>query len=341
MPASHALFFTGELTAVHIPDLESAESRGMALLPPGIAAMESRRAAYAEAVTAREHRTLMLNLAAAGALALLGMLIFAAVLRRPLTAILNAISDIERGVPPPKWAFGGPTELRTIGTALAELGRQLQNSTRERELMLASLTHDLRSPLARVQAALELRMDQVDDPQLSDSLQEVNEIARIISQCADYARDGRDEPLVIESLDRVVAGALQGQSDVTMELAAAAPFPIRALAVARAVRNLVENARRHGELPISVTTSLQGEWAELRVEDGGAGISIDDWPVLTQPFTQSGPARSRGGSGLGLAIALRVALAHAGELRMRARDAHQPFGVILRFARVPRATHGG
>lgn len=324
-PASNAYVLGNDIWAV--PKLDRAAGP-MRTLPASFVVAESD-SARADTI----QRMLLLSVAAAGVLALAGTLVISVVLRRPLAAILNAIGDIERGVPPPKWAFGGPSELRTVGTALAKMGTQLQNSMRERELMLASLTHDLRSPLARLRAALELRADQADDSQLCATLREVDEIAHIISQCADYARDGRDEPLVLESLDQVVARTLRNQNDITLELASPAPFPMRALAVARAIRNLVDNARRHGGTPIRVVTSLDDARTELRVEDGGPGISTAEWPRLTQPFTQGGLARNIGGSGLGLAIVQRIAMAGGGELLMRPRDPQRPFCVILRFPR--------
>lgn len=259
------------------------------------------------------------------------VLLCSLVLRAPFRALLAAIGDIERGAAPPAWAFSGPTELRTIGQALTRLGAQLRNNLQERELMLAGLSHDLRSPLARIQAAVELRA--IDGQDWSDTLRDVQEIDHIVGQCIDYARDGQDEPPQSRPLDGVITAALSSRHREGIELLLDAPqeLVLRPQSLARAVRNLVDNACLHGLPPVRVRTWIADGQAVIAVEDGGSGIEPQFWSQLREPFVRGSRARNPGGAGLGLAIVQRVADIHNGSLRLRARSDTQAFAVELRL----------
>lgn len=260
-------------------------------------------------------------------------LLFSLVLRAPFRGLLAAIADIERGASPPVWAFSGPREIRSIGQALTRLGAQLRSNLQEREMMLAGLSHDLRSPLARVQAAIELRAQ--DEQDWADTLVDIQLIDHIIGQCIDYARDGQDEPLQSCSLDQVVITALGQRLPAGVELQLQAPDPLmlRPQSLARAVRNLVDNACLHGAPPVRVRTRQLQETVVLSVEDQGGGIDARLWARLLQPFVQGGRARNPGGAGLGLAITQRVADRHGGHLWLRARSNDQAFAVELHLPR--------
>lgn len=255
---------------------------------------------------------MMVNLISLALVVALAVLLISALLRGPFRALVAAIGDIERGATPPAWAFSGPVELRRVGHALEKLGRQLRSNLQERELMLAGLSHDIRSPLARIQAALELRA--ADGEHWNDTLRDVREIDHIIGQCIDYARDGQDEPLQNSSLDRVVADCLDG-AGVQLELGAPQPLPLRVGALRRALRNLVDNAGQHGRPPITVRTRIDGGMAVLSVRDRGDGIASGAWDGLLRPFARGSSARSPGGCGLGLAIVQRVAKMHGGRVQ--------------------------
>ncbi len=280
---------------------------------------------------------LWINLASLALTVGLAVLVATLALRRPFRAVLAAIGDVERGSAPPAWAFSGPTELRKIGLALTQLGAQLRGNLQERELMLAGLSHDLRSPLARIQAAIELRGD--DDERWQDTLRDVQEIDHIVGQCIDFARDGQDEPQQLQSLDGVVAAALQGaqRAGVDLQLGADWELLLRAHSLTRAIRNLIDNARRHGAEPIRVSTRISDQSAVLRVEDGGTGISPPAWAALRKPFARGNRARNPGGAGLGLAIVQRVADLHQGRLEITPRSADQPFAVELHLPLAARA----
>ncbi|NKF23934.1 ATP-binding protein [Solimonas marina] len=275
---------------------------------------------------------LWINLASLGLVVLLAMVAFSLIVRWPIRGLLVAIEDIEHGAVPAAGGMSAPSELRQIGAALHGLAHQLRGSNQERELMLAGMSHDLRSPLARIQAAIELRSRPDED--WAPVLRDVREIDHIIGQCIDYVRDGRDEAPVTMSLDAVVHSAIRSPDDAFVELDLAAPteLNLRRQSLSRAIRNLIDNAATHGVSPIRLQTRIEGDWAVLTLEDHGPGIEPAHWARLLQPFAQGSPARNPGGAGLGLAIAHRVALQHGGELSMRAASREgSPFALLLRL----------
>jgi signal transduction histidine kinase len=312
------------------PGSGPGEKPARPLLPPGAHQGQLFRFGGPQLSPIRRH-FMLINLISSVLVVGLAIALASLLLRRPFRAVQQAIGDIEQGAAPPAWAFSGPTELRRIGIALGRLGQQLRANLQERDLMLAGLSHDLRSPLARIQAALELRA--IDGERWDDTLHDVREIDHIVGQFIDFARDGRDEPLSRVSLDDLVRSVLRPDADagLSLQLAAATPLPVRSSALRRALRNLVDNARTHGAEPVVVRTYIADGYACLQVEDAGAGIAVADWERLLQPFARGSVERSAGGAGLGLAIVHRVAGMHGGELRMTPRDGEQRFAIELRL----------
>lgn len=259
---------------------------------------------------------LWINLASLGLVLLGSVLLFSLLLRRPIRSLIEAIEDIEQGGVPAASGGAAPSELRQIGQALHRLGRQLRSGTQERELMLAGMSHDLRSPLARIQAAVELRAQPGEDWQ--PVLRDVREIDHIIGQCIDFVRDGQDEVPVRVAPDQLVRELLhRDDADLQLDLAASVPVPLRRQSLLRALRNLVDNARIHGVAPITLRTQRETGAVAFSVEDSGPGIDIADWQRLRQPFAQGTRARHPRGAGLGLAIVQRVAERHGGSLELQ------------------------
>lgn len=297
--------------------------------PPGPAP----RLSFAAPFELGELRThfMWINFASVGIVVVLAMLAFTLIVRWPIRGLLSAIEDIEHGGIPAAGGMAAPSELRQIGAALHRLARQLRGATQEREIMLAGMSHDLRSPLARVQAAVELRARPDED--WSPVLRDVREIDHIIGQCIAYVRDGQDEAPTTISLDELARAALHLPEDagVALELAAPRPLSLRRQSLQRAVRNLIDNALTHGGPPVTLRTGLEAGAAWLTVEDHGPGIPAEHWERLLKPFAQGSRARNPGGAGLGLAIVQRVAAQHGGTLKMRAPRDGAPFAIMLRL----------
>lgn len=275
----------------------------------------------------RRHFTLI-NLATIGILMLAAVLLLSLLLRRPVRRLLEGIGDIERGAAPSA-PPSGPREFRQIGEALRRMSMKLRGSLRERELMLAGLSHDIRSPLARLQAAIELHA--ADHPgDFRPMMADIRDIDHIVHQCIDFVRDGQDEPLENLELDALVRTALQRHEGLELDLACSGlQVGARRLGLLRLIRNLANNALTHGLAPVRVATRRDGDALRLSVEDHGRGIDPGEWQRLIEPFERGNRARDGRGAGLGLAIVQRVASAHGARVELRERRGDRPFAVEL------------
>jgi two-component system osmolarity sensor histidine kinase EnvZ len=256
-------------------------------------------------------------------LALLGAWFIVMRLREPLRALTAAAADVGRGRVPAPLDEAGPAELETVSRAFNQMTRDLARLEDDRALILAGVSHDLRTPLARLRLGLEMAGA---DPQLKSGMAaDIDEMDRIIGQFLDFARATGGEPAAPVDLAALAREVAQHYRDTGHELgeevAAVPEIPLRRLAVRRLITNLVDNALRYGEKDVRLRVARDNRAVILEVLDRGPGIPRDEVDRLKQPFTRLESARSgKGGSGLGLAIVDRIARMHGGAFDLLARD---------------------
>lgn len=279
------------------------------------------------ALPAREFTGAWLAVTAGSALlAVIGALWFQRRLNRPLARVVKAAGALASGQVPPSLPEDGPTEIATLSRSFNHLVGSLQQTERERAMMLAGVSHDLRTPLAKLRLGVEI-MANASEPAVSASMvRSIEEMDAIVGQFLDFARSEADEVPVPTSLDAMARDVAASNADhgrkVGLDLGDVPAMPLRAPAMRRAMVNLVENAWRHGRAPVRIATGIgpQGPWFE--VSDRGNGIDPADAERLKQPFRRStGDARGGpAGAGLGLAIVQRVAQTHGGRLDLLPND---------------------
>ena len=265
--------------------------------------------AYDAALTGSRLFSVLL-LAGCGVLVWLAAAYFARRLAQPLRGLADAAPALVRGEEVAIDARGAPRELRELQAALLRAGADVREVAAERNLMLAGISHDLRTPLTRLQYALALVPD--SDPALRDGMErDIAEIDAILSQFIAYARDGRDEPsqrVELAAICRDVVAAVGGEW--TLDLPDAAPMHGRPIALQRAIENLAGNARRHGAAPFALAITRDGDGWAIDIRDHGPGLGDATAASAIRPFVRG----DEGGSGLGLAIVERVARQHGGHL---------------------------
>lgn len=236
---------------------------------------------------------------------------------KPLRRLAGSLQDFRTDGTQPPIDEGGPEEVAALASALNRMSERIAGQEADRALMLAGVSHDLRTPLTKLRLMLELM--QGYDPELeSGAVRQVERIETMLAQFLDFARGFESE-----ALRRVDVGALLHDVVVRAELSddveVAVPVSLqevlRPQAVARAVENLLVNAMRHGAAPVILSAAAQDGALAIRISDGGGGFDPAMAEAIVRPFARGDSARGGQGTGLGLAIARRVATAHGGQLR--------------------------
>jgi len=265
------------------------------------------------------HSTLTLTVLA-GLVTLVAAGLGARRLTRPLERLSAQASALLAGDPAiRRQLYGSPYEVQQLAEAIDQAGQRLRHAARERELMLAGVSHDLRTPLARLRLALEL--GDAGDPQLRGAMvTDLQELDSALEQCQAFVRDGGDEAMRDMDL-ATLAGqllALRRQpDDWRLEGAAHLNVPAYPTLLRRAIGNLMDNAERYGRPPFLLDLGSDGRHCFVRVADHGPGVPPGLLERLGQPFLRGDPARGGGGSGLGLSIVKRAAERHGGTLDLR------------------------
>ncbi len=259
------------------------------------------------------------------ALAVIGAFLVVARINRPLRELTRAAEVLGRGATPPQVSEDGPEEIRTLSRAFNQMAADLRRQDEERALLLAGVSHDLRTPLARIRLALEMLDDRGAADLKAGVAQDIGDIDAAIGQFLDFARP-IDAEAVVGSTDlNALAQAVIGRytrsgKAVNFAPSPLPPLPLRTQAIQRVLANLIDNALRHGGGSAEVITGQDQSVAYLEVQDRGPGIPAADAQRMLQPFTRMDSARSTSGTGLGLAIVDRIARLHGGAVRLLPRE---------------------
>lgn len=255
-------------------------------------------------------------------LALTGAGLIASLIDRPVRALTEAAARLGRGETPEPLPESGPRELRTLASAFNQMASDLAQLERDRAMVLAGISHDVRTPLARLRLSLE--MSGADKSTADGMAADIEEIDAVIGQFLDFARGTQEEKRLIDLenlVDEIESRYARIGEVLQRTRGGVAPLTLAPMAVRRAVTNLIDNARRHAGGTIEVETIAAGAAAVVEVRDRGPGIPASEVDRLKQPFTRLDQARTgSGGPGLGLAIVERIARAHGGRVELVPRE---------------------
>ncbi|MBY0270297.1 MAG: HAMP domain-containing protein [Burkholderiales bacterium] len=259
------------------------------------------------------------------ALAVVGAFLVVARINRPLRELTRAAEQLGRGRTPPRINATGPVEIRTLAQAFNNMAADIQRQDEERALLLAGVSHDLRTPLARIRLALEMLDDRGASELKAGVAQDIGDIDAAIGQFLDFARPIDAETVMTEAdLNALVQAVVERYTplgkNVQFTPAPLPRLPLRAQALQRLLSNLIDNALRHGGDSVDIKTGHDGKTVYLEVMDRGPGIPPADAGRMLQPFTRMDHARSTSGTGLGLAIVDRIARLHGGAVKLLPRE---------------------
>jgi len=210
----------------------------------------------------------------------------------------------------------------------------------DRALMLAGISHDLRTPLARLR--LETEMSPADEATKEAMVDDIEQMDNIIGRFLDYARPAQRpaETIDLSAVVRETASRLDGEDGVQIitELAERAMIEADPTDIRRVLGNLIENSRKYGRnaadgvAHITIRTTVSFQKVELSVLDTGSGIPEDQLELVTRPFYRVEVARSKAdGTGLGMAIVQRLVNRQRGILRLANLDPGPGLEVTLTF----------
>jgi two-component system osmolarity sensor histidine kinase EnvZ len=262
-------------------------------------------------------------------LSLLGAVFISRFINQPLARLSAAARAIAKGQTPDPLPEKGPTEIRETNRSFNQMVDDLNRVESDRAVVLAGISHDLRTPLARMQ--LEVEMARLPDDARTGMQSDLGQMDAIIGQFLDYAKPTDSASfarLDLSALLREAAREATRLPDVRIKTAISDGVIVTAHAVdlKRVINNLIENARRYGKTAgsdvaeIALVCHLEGSRAFVEITDHGPGVPEADMERLLRPFTRLDVARGQAnGAGLGLAIVDRVVKRHGGVLRMTNR----------------------
>ncbi|KFI09550.1 two-component system sensor histidine kinase EnvZ [Vibrio coralliilyticus] len=245
---------------------------------------------------------------------------------RPLIALEKAAKGVGRGDIPPPLPEKGATEIRSVTRAFNQMSKGIQALEEDRALLMAGISHDLRTPLTRIRLATEM-MSPEDSYLAEGIISDTEECNEIISQFMDYLKPVNKESFIEVDLNEIANDIATSEGGYEIQIETELQQPLKVtngspIAIKRAVSNLVVNAIRYGNGWVKVSTGVTADnklvW--VCIEDNGPGIEQSQIGKLFEPFTRGDTARGSEGTGLGLAIVKRIASQHNGNVIINNRS---------------------
>jgi len=292
------------------------------------------------------NKTWLIWLLTIGGLSLTGAALIARLINRPFKQLSFATSRVregdfdashldERGV------IG---EVREVNIGFNRMAQKLAKIEQDRVVMLAGISHDLRTPLARLR--LETEMSVTDDDARDHMVADIEQLDAIIDKFLDYARPGHAK-LNAVSLNEVLESSLYAvleYEDMRIQLNVDASLMVLAdgVELGRVISNLLENARRYGKSPetgiaeVDIAAKARDNWVLLKVRDHGQGVNPEQLSSLSKPFFRGDTARTEAtGAGLGLSIVDKAIQRMGGEFEL-ANTASGGLAAHIKLQRAPK-----
>lgn len=290
-------------------------------------------------------RTWLVWLITAGVLSLAGAAAIARLINQPLKQLSDAANRVRDG------DFEASqldeeavtSEIREVNIGFNRMAQKLAKLEQERAVMLAGISHDLRTPLARLR--LETEMSVNDDIARGHMVADIVQLDATIDKFLDYARPDH-VTLASVNLHAVVASCVYAVQDHReLQISMSVPEDMYVMAdeveLARVVSNLLENARRYGKTTdtetthVDITVKQRDAWVVLRLRDHGTGVPPEQLASLIQPFFRGDSARTAAaGAGLGLSIVDKTVQRMGGVLSL----SNAPGGGLVALVQLQRST---
>jgi two-component system osmolarity sensor histidine kinase EnvZ len=291
-------------------------------------------------------KTWLVWLLVAAGLSLSGAVLIARLINRPLKELSFAASRVREG------DFGASrlnetgytSEIREVNIGFNRMAQRLAKIEQDRAVMLAGISHDLRTPLARLR--LETEMSVADLDARAHMAADIVQLDTIIDKFLEYARpdSAKLSPVVLGDVVDACIYSYKDQRDVFIKVSLEDGLRVQAdeVDLGRIISNLLENARRYGKSPdtglalIGISAIAKDKWVLLKIRDHGMGVAPDQLANLSKPFYRGEAARTAAnGAGLGLAIVEKIVQRMGGSFAL----ANASSGGLSVNIKLLRATH--
>lgn len=253
-------------------------------------------------------------------LSLAGAYLIASRISQPLSQLVVAVNQVRKGKSPEKLPQDSMSEMSEVNRTFNRMVEALAELDQERTLILAGVSHDIRTPLARLRLAVEMLPER--EAMLKEGMiDDISDMDNIIHQFVDFVKGVEGEPSQMVDINSILKNVQERHSragrNLVVQFSPTYFIAVRPLALQRLIDNLVGNAYNYGGGDVKITSKIMAHDIVISVIDNGPGIPESHLEKLLRPFERMDTARTNaGGSGLGLAIADRIARLHHGTLKL-------------------------
>jgi len=235
---------------------------------------------------------------------------------RRLERLQDGVESLGAGDLEARVAVEGHDEVARLATSFNRAAAQIEQLVSSHKSLLANTSHELRTPLARIRLAVELMKDSIDAERMRGLTHDIAELDQLIDEILLASRLDSVTEIASDDLDLLALAAEECARYEEARLEGpVTPLHGDARLLRRLLRNLLENARRHGSPPTDVHLATNAGAVILTVQDGGPGVPAAEFEKVFEPFYRPTGTRNAAGTGLGLALVRQIARRHGGEAR--------------------------
>jgi signal transduction histidine kinase len=241
---------------------------------------------------------------------------------RRLERLQQGVESLGAGNLASRVAVEGQDEVARLATSFNRAATQIEQLVNSHKSLLANTSHELRTPLARIRLAVELMKDSIDGERKRGLEHDIAELDRLVDEILLASRLDSVAAIAADEFDLLALAAEEcARYDEAQLEGCVTPLRGDARLMRRLIRNLLENARRHGAPPTRVRIAATAGTATLTVQDAGPGVPQAEFDNVFEPFYRPAISRNAAGTGLGLALVRQIARRHGGDARCVLSDA--------------------
>lgn len=235
-------------------------------------------------------------------------------LTRRLDALRRSMEDWGSGDLTARAQLSGRDEIATVARTFNKAADRIEALITSQKALLANASHELRSPLARLRMATEMFEANPNENSKKEIIRNLAELDELVEEILLKSRLGSDQPLPLDQPVDLLALAAEEAALTDAEVEGGSiMISGNEKLLRRMIRNLLQNAARHGRPPVTVSVSESGELATVTVRDCGDGLKPEEMGRIFEPFFRpEGRSEAAGGWGLGLALVAEIARLHGG-----------------------------